>query len=265
MSQGADCAQPPLRASVLRGADAQRPQADPLKPPPPHSRRGCAPPPPPRHALCAVNKRTHALCTRLHIRCPYVHCDWESQGTLPWIHGVALACVECCEGADKDAGARHFNRLVFAYLGLCLLLASAAGALYVTRAVWLEALGNLRGRLERRIRRGHGRRTDAEADRVGLMSTGNGSRSTLGASSARTAPPALSGGGAVDEELGDPFDAADDPSGGSGGTGQRGVQMGSGGGGGVFANGAGGSQRTSTGAAVVADAKGLEGHDGLGR
>ena len=39
VSQGSDCAQPPL----LRGAEAQRPQADPLKPPAPRSRRGCAP------------------------------------------------------------------------------------------------------------------------------------------------------------------------------------------------------------------------------
>ena len=147
-----------------------------------------------------------------------------------------------------------FCRLVFAYFGLCLLLASAAGLLFVTRAVWLEALGDAWGRLAGQTRRGYGRHMDAEADRVGLM--GMGSRSKAGS---RGLPPVVTNGGAVDEELGDPFDATDDAS----GAGQRGLQMDSISSSAVFAGDVGGSQRANGGAAAVnGDHKGHEADKG---
>lgn len=141
------------------------------------------------------------------------------------------------------------RRLVFAYLGLCLLLASAVGLLYVTRTVWLEALADLWGRLARRNRRGYGRYIDANADRVGLITMGNGTRPKLGYSDARGMPPALSNGNVFDEELGDPFDAADDVSSPSG-VGQRDAQRGSSSSRTALAVGVGGSQRADTGAPV---------------
>ena len=142
---------------------------------------------------------------------------------------------------------------MFAYLGLCLLLASATGLLYVTRTVWLEALGELWGCLGRRS---YGRHTDAEADRVGLITMGAGSRPKSDLRGARGTPPALGNGTVVDEELGDPFDAADDVSGASG-VGQRGGQLGSGGSSTVLSIGVGGSQR-----AVTGDDKGYEADKG---
>lgn len=99
-------------------------------------------------------------------------------------------------------------RLVFAWLGLGLLLASTAGLLFLTRAVWLEALGGA----WRRVSSGSGRyaRQGEDADDVGLISIESGPRHGKGYSSPSGLSPVSGKGDLPDEELGDPFDAGED-------------------------------------------------------